>query len=53
MKQFLRLWKKIVPLILEEYGKPKKKGTKKEEQPAQIFDGHAGVSASIDGATIE
>ena len=55
MKQFLRLWKKIVPLILEEYGteKPKRRRAKKEKQPAQIFDGHAGTSVSVDGATIE
>jgi len=26
---------------------------RKEEQPALIFDGHAGVSASIDGAFME
>ena len=25
----------------------------KKEQPAQIFDGHAGLSVSVDGATIE
>ena len=24
-----------------------------KEQPAQLFDGHVGISVSVDGATIE
>jgi len=55
MKQFLRLWEKIVPLILEEYATEnlEEKEVKRKEQPARIFDGYVGISVSSDGATIE
>ena len=52
MKKILRELESRIEKIEKEWHEYITKVGEKE-QPAQIFDGHAGVSASIDRATIE
>ena len=52
MKKILRELESRIEKIEKEWNEYITK-VREEEQPAQIFDGHAGTSVSGDGAIIE